>query len=409
MMSDDQQFPAPTRHSRPWFLILWLLLSGALGAVALLNLIPAPTFTFWLLSVAASEWGHWLALVALMLLLLGWPVSRRTRLLLGLPLLAVLLLMLPLLRAVPVATALPAQLEAAFGAPVRIQTTDTPARPHPLVLPDLWLGIAAPPLQAERVTYIERNGQPLTLDVYLPPATAQPAPGVLVIHGGGWQSGDSTQLATLNRYLAARGYVVAALNYRLAPRHPFPAARDDVQAALAYLRTHATELGLDAERLVLIGRSAGGQLALLVAYTAEDPTIRGVVALYSPTDLPFGYRHPTNPAVLDSRELLAAYLGGTLAEAPDVYAAASPITFVSPTTPPTLLLHGARDDLVLVEHSDRLAARLEQAEVPHMLLRLPWATHGCDANFSGPCGQVSTYAIERFLAAVMENHASDDR
>jgi len=60
------------------------------------------------------------------------------------------------------------------------------------VLPDLWLGIAVPPLQAERVTYIERNGQPLTLDVYLPPATAQPAPGVLVIHGGGWQSGDST-------------------------------------------------------------------------------------------------------------------------------------------------------------------------------------------------------------------------
>jgi acetyl esterase/lipase len=74
-----------------------------------------------------------------------------------------------------------------------------------------------------------------------------------------------------------------------------------------------------------------------------------------------------------------------------------------------LLLHGARDDLGLVEHSDRLAARLEQAEVPHVLLRLPWAPHGCDANFSGPCGQVSTYAIERFLAAVMENHASDDR
>jgi dipeptidyl aminopeptidase/acylaminoacyl peptidase len=84
-----------------------------------------------------------------------------------------------------------------------------------------------------------------------------------------------------------------------------------------------------------------------------------------------------------------------------VYDAASPLNFVARGTPPTLLLHGGRDELVFPAQSERLAVRLTQAGRPHLFLRLPWATHGCDVNFSGPCGQISTYAIERFLAAVL--------
>ena len=96
----------------------------------------------------------------------------------------------------------------------------------------------------------------------------------------------------LNAYLAARDYVVVSINYRLAPKWKFPAGRDDVLAAIAYLKVYGREFGVDATRLALLGRSAGGQLALLAAYTAGEPAIRGVVSVYGPTDLKFGYDRP---------------------------------------------------------------------------------------------------------------------
>ena len=100
-----------------------------------------------------------------------------------------------------------------------------------------------------------------------------PIPAVIVVHGGGWQGGGSMDFTALNAYLASRDYVVAAINYRSAPRAHFPAQRDDVYAAMAYLKTHAMELGVDPSRLVLLGRGEGGQLALLAVYTSGEPSI----------------------------------------------------------------------------------------------------------------------------------------
>jgi acetyl esterase/lipase len=274
-------------------------------------------------------------------------------------------------------------------------------RQAPLVALDMLRGIVSPPVRERSLIYITRGSQELGLDLYQPLVAQASTPVVVIIHGGSWQSGDSTQIPALNYYLAARGYAVAAINYRHAPEHPFPAARDDVLAALAYLKNNAADFGIDAQRIVLLGRSAGGQLALLVAYTADDPAIRGAVSFYAPTDMRYGYANPANPAVLDSRAVLSAYLGGSPDQAGAAYDAASPINFVGPTTPPTLLIHGGSDDLVVLEQSERLDAHLAAAGRPHLLLHLPWATHGGDANFSGPSGQISTYAVERFLASVM--------
>lgn len=114
------------------------------------------------------------------------------------------------------------------------------------------------------------------------------------------------------------------------------------------------------------------------------------------------YDHPSNPRVLDSIAVLEAYLGGNPAQASATYEAASPIRFASVDTVPTLLVHGGRDELVFPVQSERLAVRLAQARRPHYFLRLPWATHGCDVHFNGPCGQISTYVVERFLAAVTQ-------
>jgi acetyl esterase/lipase len=270
-----------------------------------------------------------------------------------------------------------------------------------LVAREVLLGIRSPKVRKSRIRYATSGSQRLDLDLYHAASASGCAPCVIVIHGGSWNSGDSSQIPGLNSYLAARGYHVAAINYRLAPQHRFPAARDDLLAAIGYLKANAAELAIDAQRFVLLGRSAGAQLALLVAYTANDPAIRGAVGFYGPADLAYGYLHPAKKAIIDSVGVIEAYLGSSLDSAPEIYAAASPLSQAHSGCPPTLLIHGGRDNLVSPVQSERLAARLAAVGCPHLLLRLPWATHGCDVNFSGPSGQISTFAIERFLAAVV--------
>jgi acetyl esterase/lipase len=388
--------------SRPRIADFLRLLAGAAMAVlAATSLVEAPIWPLLVLRILVTELGYTLALPAATLLATGsnTPAGRAGR---ALGLLAGGLGLAPPLRAALIGRRLPTQLAEAFGdAPAR-SGPGAPPRPAPLVAADLLRGVASPQVRRSRRVYVERDGQPLSLDLYQPAQAAGAAPGVLVVHGGSWERGDSTQMAALNRYLAARGYVVASINYRLSPAHPFPAARDDVLAALAYLKVNAAAIGLDPGRIVLLGRSAGGQLALLVAYIAGDPAIRGAIGLYPAIDLAYAYAHPANPRLLDGRAILRAYLGGTPNQIPDTYADASPTSFVD-AAPPTLLIHGLRDEMVSPMQSARLAARLAQAGRPHLLLGLPWATHGYDAHFSGPAGQLSTYAVERFLAAVTEN------
>jgi len=381
---------------------LRLLLGATSAALASLAVVEARSWPMVVLTLGATEWGHVLAAFALTPLL---PGRRRTRV--GwagraLGLLGAALALVPLLRAAGLALRLPAAVAAAFGdAPPRI-APNAPARPAPLVARDLLLGVRSPSVRRRRLTYVIRDGHPLDLDLHSPATPSAPTPCIVVIHGGSWARGDSRQLPGLNCYLAARGYAVAAINYRLAPDHCFPAARDDLLAAIEYLKGHAQELGIDPRRLVLLGRSAGAQLALLVAYTADDAAIQGVVGFYSPADLLYGYRHPARKAVIDSVSVIECYLDGSPDSVPNVYADASPISHAGPDSPPTLLIHGGRDTLVAPIQSEMLAMQLAQAGAHYLLLRLPWAEHGCDANFSGPSGQISTYAIERFLAAVTD-------
>lgn len=390
-----------------------LLVGTVLSAVGLLAVLEAPTHFLWMVAVGVTEWGYWLVPIALAGVFLpsrhrfsgeasvGWRWAGRLGRVLALA--GAVLLLSPLLRALLVAEQLEQDLAAALplGPAPTAGARLAPTVGRPLQFMHLLSGATQEPVRHISLVYAAPEGEPLRLDLYRSANLSPPAPAVIVIHGGSWQSGDRGQLADLNRYLASRGYVVAAVGYRFAPRWPFPAARDDVRAAVAYLQTHASELGLDPQRMVLLGRSAGGQLALLVAYTTGDPAIRGAIAFYAPADLRYSYEHPGNPLVLDSRGVLTAYLGGSPEQRPEAYAAASPLNFVGAGTPPTLLIHGERDELVKPIQSERLAARLAQAGRSVFFLPLPWATHGCDLHFSGPCGQLSTYAVERFLAAVV--------
>ena len=360
----------------------------ALG-LGLLTTFKAPAWIDWRLAILAGEFGYGVALVPLAIVV--YELCRGTTSALGTFTLAaaglaVLLLLKPAVQAARISRQLPVRLEEAVG----------PAQPSraPFSVAELF---ARGP-QAVAVETMPYSGD-LALDFYRAVGRT-PAPCVIVLHSGGWNSGERGELPAFNRWLAARGYAVAAVSYRLAPQSIWPAQRDDIAAAVAFLRAKAGVLGIDPARLVLFGRSAGGQLAEAAAYGVPSLGLRGVIALYGPADLNFAYTYGKEDDVLKSPLLLRQFLGGPPAAAQAAYDGASAILHVTPASMPTLLMHGQLDALVWHKQSERLAQRLSDAGVPHVFISLPWATHAFEYNVNGPGGQLTTFAVEWFLAAV---------
>jgi acetyl esterase/lipase len=375
--------------------VLYLVLSSLLFLVSLLAVFQAPTNLLWKLAVAVTEFPH-LFIIASLLCLIGYRGTGNQALVsYSINVIAFLLFCSPILRSLPFDTSLPGELNKAFAGKKEERA--------PFSLIRMIRGNSFPEIRFRSMEYKRDSaGKALSLDFY--PARQDSGKAcIVVIHGGSWSSGDSQQLPALNSYLAGKGYPVASINYRLAATAIFPAPVDDLKAALRYLKAHAAELGIDPGNFVLLGRSAGGQIALLAAYTLKDPALKGVIAYYAPADMVWGYTLPANPLIMDSRKVMEDYLGGTFEKAKANFFASSPIEFAGPDAPPTLLIHGERDELVAWEHSRRLDAKLNTLGVPHYLLTLPWATHGCDYNLSGPSGQLSTYSIDYFLQSIRKN------
>ena len=369
-----------------------ILLTGA----SVFTAVKAPTVGTWMLAVLVGEYGHFL--VVLPLGVAGWTLVRGAggqegfyAATLALCAMAAVFMLKPSMQARAVAHALPERLEKAFGKAAVERDTFSVA--------GFFAGVDVVEPEA-RVFAHAGTGEALVLDFYRAQGRVTPAPCVIVIHGGGWDGGDRSQLAGLNSLLAGRGYAVTAVSYRLAPKHRWPAQREDVRTALAYLKTHAAELGIDASRFVLLGRSAGGQVAEGVAYDQPDAAVRGVIALYAPADLEFAWSHTPERDVLDSKKLMRQLTGGTPETSAENFRSGSPYLHVKRGAVPTLLMHGTIDSLVWRRQSERMAEKLYAENVPCVFLELPWATHAFDFNLHGPGGQLSTFAIEWFLAAV---------
>jgi acetyl esterase/lipase len=190
--------------------------------------------------------------------------------------------------------------------------------------------------------------------------------------------------------------------YRLAPHHRFPAPIEDVKGVIQFAKKNAECLSIDSTRIVLLGRSAGGQVALSAAYTLAEPGIKGVVNFYGPADMAWGYNNPTNPLVMDSRNIMENYLGGTPQDVPQQYSRSSATETVTSASPPTLMIFAENDPLVSARHGNLLSEKLTAAGVSHYALYLPWATHAFDYSLNGPGGQLSTWTIKSFLAAVLQ-------
>lgn len=241
---------------------------------------------------------------------------------------------------------------------------------------------APPQIQAD-VIYGHKDGMALTFDVIRPEKPN--GAGILSIQSGGWYSGwsDPRNKVGAAMPLLAKGFTVFIVYHGSSPRYAVPDAVADVRRAARYIHLHAKDLGVDANRLGVLGGSAGGHLSLMLGTTADegDPKakdevlkqsnrVAAVVALYPPTDLRNWTTNP--PAAIAARPTLKPSLTFPEEKTPDV----SPLLHVTPDDAAILLIHGDKDELVPVEHSTNMIAALEKEKVTSKLIVIEGAPHG---------------------------------
>jgi acetyl esterase/lipase len=362
--------------------------------ISLLTVLKAPAYFLWLVAIIIDEFP-WIPFVITAIFLLSGLKNPVQPLLSNILLTTALVLFsTPVIRALKVSSHLTEALGKSFGLLSPAPETVAPFR----VMRMFSRNDKITPVQ---YAYKKTANGNLMLDFY-PSKLSGKRPCIIVVHGGSWKSGDNKQLPELNSILAEKGYHVAAINYRLAPGAISPAPVDDVREAIAFVKSQGEKWHVDTTRIILLGRSAGAQIALLAAYTLKDPDIKGVIDFYGPADMVWGYSIPSNPLIMNSRKVMEDYLGGTYHAKPENFQRSSPLLHVSRNAPPTLIIHGKNDVLVAYEHSRRLNARLQELGVKHHFLTLPWATHGFDYNINGPGGQLSTHSVLYFLEKITQ-------
>lgn len=209
-----------------------------------------------------------------------------------------------------------------------------------------------------------------TLDICLPVGIPGPYPGVVLIHGGAWSSGNKEHYDPSCGRLASQGFVAATINYRLAPAAPWPAQLVDAQLAVRWLRSQAGQLELDAQRICAWGDSAGAHLAVFLGVLAtihpgdmagvlanQSPHVSCVVDAFGPVDM-------VQMAQTPHANVIRSLLGGATPESdPAIYQDASPILLVSPKSAPMLIIHGTQDTVVPPSQSQELQQALRQQHV----------------------------------------------
>jgi acetyl esterase/lipase len=289
--------------------------------------------------------------------------------------------------------------------------------PSPAELATPWRSLVYPFRMRNKAVTVHRNieyapyGKRGLLDVYLPAdpeARLEKAPVLLQVHGGGWTIGTKDQQGIpLMQYLAAKGWVCVAINYRLAPRDPFPAQIEDVKRAIAWIKDNIAEYGGDPDYLVITGGSAGGHLAALAALTPGDPayqpgfedadtSVQAAVPHYGVYDFAASTGMRKSELMRDTF-LARKVVKKKWTEAPEVFEAGSPLLRVGVDAPDFFVIHGTNDTLVPVEQARMFVELLkERSKRTVVYAELPGAQHAFDVFPSIRSAHI-VRAIDRYV------------
>ena len=260
------------------------------------------------------------------------------------------------------------------------------------------------------VVYARTAGRRLRLDIYMPLQAGSNRPAVMQIHGGGWVVGDKrNQGIPLCLHLSRCGWVVFNVNYRLSPGATFPDHLVDLKRALAWIRAHAGEYGVDPSFVAVTGGSAGGHLAALMALTQNearyqpgfedaDTSIQAAVPFYGVYDFTnrFGSFHP----IFVKRLLQAHVIKAFFEDEPEKFAEASPIDRVGPDAPPFFVIHGDRDTMAPLSDARKFVAALRSvSRSPVLFAEIRGAQHAFDM-LTSPRSVPVIEGVERFLEEV---------
>jgi acetyl esterase/lipase len=404
-----------------WLTILFLV--AILGFfLSLWIVIPAPTYFLLPLGVGAPEVSPLLLIInAIAFCLTVWQFCDQWLLIICLisSFLGIILSLLPWLQLSATNQQFHKELITAFGKDYLVnipQSLQAKMRPQPFILLDIIKSISRSQVSIERdLVFAQPDRTALKLNIYRPQKLGK-CPTIVIIYGGAWRKGSPNNDEQFSCYMAHQGYYVIAIDYRHAPQYKFPAQLEDINTALNYIDLHAKNLesGLasgeaccDRDKIALLGRSAGGHLALLAAYQQNTIPIKAVISYYGPTNLTEAYQNPPVPDPINTRAVLQDLLGGNPQQLADLYQQASPINYVRANLPPTLLVYAQRDHLVAAKYGQNLAQKLKAHHNLTVYLEIPWAEHAFDLIFSGLSNQLVLYYTERFLANIFTSSDSN--
>jgi pectinesterase len=230
---------------------------------------------------------------------------------------------------------------------------------------------------AQGLVYVKRGTRPLHLDLCRPASARGALPAVLIIHGGGWRSGDRSMEVPMAQRFARNGYVAAVVEYRLSAEARYPAALSDCRDALRWLRANASRYSIDTNRIAVLGGSSGGHLAALLATSGEadscsGPRVRAVVDFDGPVDLtaPEESGKDEDPARPSSAKL---WLGFTYAERPELWRNVSPAFLVNEHAPPVLFVNSSQPRYRAGR--DRMISRMKEFGIESAVVEIPDSPH----------------------------------
>jgi acetyl esterase/lipase len=238
----------------------------------------------------------------------------------------------------------------------------------------------------EEIVYKSLGQRKLHLDVFYPQNKSEKSPAVLLIHGGGWRTGDRSLMVPMAQQLAKRGYVAATVEYRLSLEAPYPAAVHDLKAAVRWLRANAGDYAIDTGRIAAFGTSAGGQLAALLGTTNGMQKLEGegpysnyssAVQAIIDVDGVLAFKHPES----EEGTMAGQWLGGSYEEVPEIWEEASALTHTDETTPPVLFIsssyprfHAGKNDMIKILEVNNIYSEAHAIpDTPHSFwLMHPW-------------------------------------